>query len=205
MTPFERVHMPSFAGATEWLNSEPLGPADLRGHVVLVNFWTLTCINWLRQEPYVRAWSEAYRDDGLVVIGVHTPEFSFEHDIELVRQATAAREIDYPVALDNDYEVWSAFVTASTEPTAYTLQGNHDVWLDRVGAGEKDIKRCGEDPPPTRLNCWTQQEEQIDERDRTERVWRWHLVQLPLDDLVALAIIGQGEQIVVGPASCRFG
>jgi thiol-disulfide isomerase/thioredoxin len=109
MTLFERVHMPSFAGATEWLNSEPLGPAELEGHVVLVNFWTLTCINWLRQEPYVRAWSQAYRDDGLVVIGVHTPEFSFEHDVELVRKATKQRAIDYPVAVDNDYEVWSAF------------------------------------------------------------------------------------------------
>src|SRR5215218_5449854 len=82
MTVFQRVHMPSLGGATGWLNSEPLGPAELRGHVVLVNFWTLTCINWLRQEPYVRAWSRAYRDDGLLVIGVHTPEFSFEHDIE---------------------------------------------------------------------------------------------------------------------------
>jgi thiol-disulfide isomerase/thioredoxin len=109
MTLFERVHMPSFAGATEWLNSEPLGPAELRGHVVLANFWTLTCINWLRQEPYVRAWSQAYRDDGLIVIGVHTPEFSFEHDVELVRQAMKERAIDYPVAVDNDYEVWSAF------------------------------------------------------------------------------------------------
>ena len=68
--------MPSLGGATEWLNSEPRGPAGLRGHVVLVNFWTLTCINWLRQEPYIRAWSQAYRADGLVVIGVHTPEFS---------------------------------------------------------------------------------------------------------------------------------
>ena len=81
-----------FGGAIEWLNSEPLGPAELRGHVVLVNFWTLTCINWLRQEPYVRAWSRAYRDDGLVVIGVHTPEFSFEHEIELIRAATGARD-----------------------------------------------------------------------------------------------------------------
>ena len=104
-----RVHMPSLDGATGWLNSEPLGPAELRGHVVVVNFWTLTCINWLRQEPYVRAWSQAYRDDGLVVIGVHTPEFAFEHDIEGVRQATKERGIDYPVAADNDYEVWSAF------------------------------------------------------------------------------------------------
>jgi thiol-disulfide isomerase/thioredoxin len=109
MTLVERVHMPSFAGATGWLNSEPLGPAELRGHVVVVNFWTWTCINWLRQEPYVRAWSQAYRDDGLVVIGVHTPEFSFEHDIDGVRRATRERAIDYPVAVDNDYEVWNAF------------------------------------------------------------------------------------------------
>ena len=101
--------MPSLDGATGWLNSEPLGPAGLRGRVVLVDFWTLTCINWLRQEPYVRAWSQAYRDDGLVVIGVHTPEFSFEHEIDRVRQATKERAIDYPVAVDNDYEVWSAF------------------------------------------------------------------------------------------------
>jgi thiol-disulfide isomerase/thioredoxin len=109
MTLFERVRMPSFAGATEWLNSEPLGPAELRGHVVLVNFWTWTCINWLRQEPYVRAWSQAYRDDGLVVIGLHTPEFSFEHDSDGVRREVGVRAIDYPVAVDNDYAIWSAF------------------------------------------------------------------------------------------------
>jgi len=102
-------HLPSFGGATEWLNSAPLSPADLRGHVVLVQFWTLTCINWLRTEPYLRAWSQVYRDDGLIVIGVHTPEFSFEHEMERVRQATAQRAIDYPVALDSDYAVWSAF------------------------------------------------------------------------------------------------
>jgi thiol-disulfide isomerase/thioredoxin len=101
--------MPSLGGATGWLNSEPLGPAELRGQVVLVDFWTLTCINWLRTEPYVRAWSQGYRNDGLVVIGVHTPEFSFEHEIDLVRQATKERGIDYPVAVDNDYEIWSAF------------------------------------------------------------------------------------------------
>jgi thiol-disulfide isomerase/thioredoxin len=109
VTVSEHVHIPSLGGATGWLNSEPLDPAGLRGRVVLVNFWTLTCINWLRQEPYVRAWSQAYRGDGLVVIGVHTPEFSFEHDIEGVRRATEERAIDYPVAQDNDYEVWSAF------------------------------------------------------------------------------------------------
>jgi len=106
---FERSHMPSLGGATEWLNSAPLGPAELRGHVVLVDFWTLTCINWLRTEPYVRAWSQAYRNDGLVVIGVHTPEFSFEQEIDRVRQATTERGIDYPVAVDNDYAIWRAF------------------------------------------------------------------------------------------------
>jgi thiol-disulfide isomerase/thioredoxin len=101
--------MPSLGGATAWLNSEPLDPARLRGHVVLVDFWTFTCINWLRTEPYVRAWSHAYRDDGLIVIGVHTPEFSFEHQIDRVQYATNERGIDYPVALDNDYEIWRAF------------------------------------------------------------------------------------------------
>jgi thiol-disulfide isomerase/thioredoxin len=106
---FEGVRMPSLEGATAWLNSEPLTPQELRGRVVLVDFWTFTCINWLRTEPYVRAWSQAYRDDGLAVIGVHTPEFSFEHELERVRRATKEMAIDYPVALDNDYEVWSAF------------------------------------------------------------------------------------------------
>ena len=104
-----RLHLPSLDGATEWINTEPLGPDQLRGHVVLVDFWTLTCINWLRTEPFVRAWSQTYRDDGLVVIGVHTPEFAFEHEIDRVRLATKERDIDYPVAVDNDYAVWSAF------------------------------------------------------------------------------------------------
>jgi thiol-disulfide isomerase/thioredoxin len=109
MTVFERLGMPGLGGATGWLNSEPLGPAELRGHIVLVDFWTLTCINWLRTEPYIRAWSQVYRDDGLIVIGVHTPEFSFEHDLERVRQAIKDMAIDYPVAADNDYAIWSAF------------------------------------------------------------------------------------------------
>jgi thiol-disulfide isomerase/thioredoxin len=109
MTAYEGTHMPSLDGAAAWLNSEPLGPAKLRGHVVLVDFWTLTCINWLRTEPYIRAWSQAYRNDGLVVVGVHTPEFSFEHRVDLVRRATKQRGIDYPVAVDNDYAIWRAF------------------------------------------------------------------------------------------------
>src|SRR5918992_1937162 len=134
MTVFERLQVPSLGGATGWLNSEPLGPAELRGHVVLVNFWTLTCINWLRQEPYVRAWSQAYRDDGLIVIGVHTPEFSFEHEIERVRQATKERAIDYPVALDNDYGVWRAFDN-NYWPALYFVDGDGVIRDHHFGEG----------------------------------------------------------------------
>jgi hypothetical protein len=105
----ERAHMPSLDRATAWLNCEPLGPAELQDRVVLVDFWTFTCINWLRTEPYVRAWSQAYRHDGLIVVGVHTPEFSFEHEIDGVRRAIDEREIDYHVAVDNDYAIWEAF------------------------------------------------------------------------------------------------
>jgi thiol-disulfide isomerase/thioredoxin len=145
MTQFERVHMPSFAGATEWLNSEPLGPAELEGRVVLVDFWTLTCINWLRTEPYVRAWSQAYRDDGLIVIGVHTPEFSFEHDIDLIRHAIQDRAIDYPVALDNDYEVWDAFANHYW-PALYFIDSESIIRDQHFGEGryeqsERSIQR----------------------------------------------------------------
>jgi thiol-disulfide isomerase/thioredoxin len=129
-----QVHMPSLGGATAWLNSEPLGPAELRGHVVLVNFWTWTCINWLRQEPYVRAWSRAYRDDGLVVIGVHTPEFSFEHDIDGVRHATKERAIDYPVAVDNDYEIWGAFANRYW-PALYFVDADGIIRDQHFGEG----------------------------------------------------------------------
>jgi thiol-disulfide isomerase/thioredoxin len=131
---FDRLHMPSLGRATDWLNSEPLGPAELRGHVVLVNFWTLTCINWLRQEPYVRAWSQAYRDDGLVVIGIHTPEFSFEHEIDRVRQATKERAIDYPVAVDNDYEIWSAFANHYW-PALYFVGADGNIRDHHFGEG----------------------------------------------------------------------
>ena len=106
--PFEG-EMPSFDGATAWLNSPPLSAAGLRGKVVLVDFWTYTCINWLRTLPYVRAWAEKYRKNGLVVIGVHTPEFSFEHDLENVRRAARDMRVEYPIAIDNDYAIWDAF------------------------------------------------------------------------------------------------
>jgi thiol-disulfide isomerase/thioredoxin len=134
MTRFGRVHLPPFEGATAWLNSEPLGPTELRGHVVVVDFWTLTCINWLRTEPYVRAWSQAYRDDGLVVIGVHTPEFSFEHEIEQVRHAVTERAIDYPVAVDNDYAIWNAFDNHYW-PALYFVDPDGIVNDDHFGEG----------------------------------------------------------------------
>jgi thiol-disulfide isomerase/thioredoxin len=101
--------LPSLAGATGWLNSPPLTAAGLRGKVVLVDFWTFTCVNWLRQFPYVRAWAQKYAGQGLVVIGVHTPEFSFEHEPGNVRRAVGELGVTYPVATDNDYAVWRAF------------------------------------------------------------------------------------------------
>jgi thiol-disulfide isomerase/thioredoxin len=134
MTVSPDVHLPSLVGATAWLNSEPLGPAELRGRVVLVNFWTWTCINWLRQEPYVRAWSQAYGSDGLLVIGVHTPEFSFEHEIDGVRRAIEERAIDYPVAVDNDYAIWSAFANRYW-PALYFVDADGIIRDEHFGEG----------------------------------------------------------------------
>jgi thiol-disulfide isomerase/thioredoxin len=100
---------PSLDGATEWLNSEPLNPAGLRGRVVLVEFGTFTCINWLRTLPHVRAWANRYREQGLVVVVVQTPEFQVEHNVEDVRRAMTDLRVDFPIAIDNDYAIWNAF------------------------------------------------------------------------------------------------
>jgi len=104
-----RGDIPSLGGAREWLNSPRLTPAGLRGKVVLIDFWTYTCINWRRTLPYVRAWAEKYKDHGLVVIGVHTPEFGFEKALDNVHRAVTEFEIHYPVAVDSDYVIWRAF------------------------------------------------------------------------------------------------
>ncbi len=101
--------LPSLGGATAWLNSPPLAAAGLRGKVVLIDFWTYTCINWLRTLPYIRAWAKKYQEHGVVVIGVHTPEFPFEHGLENVRRAAKDMRVSYPIAIDNDYAIWSAF------------------------------------------------------------------------------------------------
>jgi thiol-disulfide isomerase/thioredoxin len=103
------AELASLERATEWLNSPPLTASALRGKVVLVDFWTYTCINWLRTLPYVRAWSEKYKNQGLVVIGVHTPEFEFEKNIDNVRRSVKDMRVDYPVAVDSGYVIWRAF------------------------------------------------------------------------------------------------
>jgi hypothetical protein len=100
---------PSLDGATTWLNSAPLTPADLDGHVVAYDFWTYTCVNWLRTLPYIRAWADRYREYGLIVVGIHTPEFSFEHELAHVQEAVGIHAIGYPVVVDNDYSIWRAF------------------------------------------------------------------------------------------------
>jgi len=117
-----------------WINSAPLKAADLNGKVVLVEFWTYSCINWRRQLPYVRTWADRYRDQGLVVIGVHTPEFAFERDPANVRDAVREMNIPYPVAIDSDYRIWNAFGNAY-RPALYFIDGKGRVRHQAFGEG----------------------------------------------------------------------
>ena len=138
MSLFAKLHaetrLPGFDGATGWLNSEPLTPEGLRGKVVLVDFWTYTCINWLRTLGYVRAWHEKYRDQGLVVIGVHTPEFPFEADPENVRWAAEYERVEYPIALDPDFAVWRAF-SNNYWPAVYIADAEGRIRHTHFGEG----------------------------------------------------------------------
>jgi thiol-disulfide isomerase/thioredoxin len=127
--------LPSLGSATEWLNSQPLTAAGLRGKVVLIDFWTYTCINWLRSLPYVRAWAEKYKDRGLVVIGVHAPEFAFEKNIDNVRRAAKAMRVDYPIAIDNDYAIWRAFKNEYW-PALYFVDAQGRIRHHHFGEGE---------------------------------------------------------------------
>jgi thiol-disulfide isomerase/thioredoxin len=129
--------LPSLSGATEWLNSPPLTPAGLGGKVVLVDFWTYTCVNWLRTLPYVRAWDKKYRDQGLVVIGAHTPEFPFEKDIDNVRWAVKEMDVNYPIAVDSDYGVWRAFDN-NYWPAVYVADVNGRIRYHHFGEGAYD-------------------------------------------------------------------
>ena len=128
-------HLPSFDGATGWLNSEPLAPAGLLGRVVLVDFWTYTCINWLRTLPYVRAWATKYAEQGLTVIGVHTPEFVFEHDVDNVVEQASAMQVSYAIALDNQYGVWRAFANHFW-PAIYLADAEGRIRYHHFGEGE---------------------------------------------------------------------
>jgi len=109
MTDRDRSPLSAINAASVWLNSEPLTDAELRGRVVLVDFWTYSCVNWLRTLPYIRAWHERYSDRGLVVVGVHAPEFGFEHDLDNVRRAVGQLDVGYPVVIDNDFTIWRSF------------------------------------------------------------------------------------------------
>jgi thiol-disulfide isomerase/thioredoxin len=127
-------HLPGFDGATGWLNSPALTAADVDGKVVLVDFWTYTCINWLRTLSYVRAWAEKYHDRGLVTVGVHTPEFPFEHDVDNIGQAVKDMGIEYPVAVDSDYRVWRAF-SNHYWPAVYLADAQGNIRHHQFGEG----------------------------------------------------------------------
>jgi len=127
--------LPSFGGANDWINSPPLTPAALRGKVVVVDFWTYTCVNWLRTLPYVRAWAAKYRNRGLVVVGVHTPEFSVEKDLANVRRAAQEMRVDYPIAVDSDYAIWRAFNNAYW-PALYIVDAQGRIRFHHFGEGE---------------------------------------------------------------------
>src|SRR5215510_1299429 len=129
-----QAELASLERASEWLNSPPLKAADLRGKIVLVDFWTYTCINWLRTLPYVRAWAEKYRDKGLVVIGVHAPEFSFEKNLANVRWAVKDMRVDYPVAVDNEHVIWRAFGNQYW-PAQYFIDAQGRVRHQHFGEG----------------------------------------------------------------------
>jgi cytochrome c biogenesis protein CcdA/thiol-disulfide isomerase/thioredoxin len=126
---------PSLDGAQQWLNSDPLTMEGLKGKVVLIDFWTYSCINCLRAIPYVRAWAEKYRDHGLVVVGVHAPEFAFERNVDNVKKAIATLGIRYPVAIDNDYKIWRAF-NNEYWPAHYFIDANGKVRHHHFGEGD---------------------------------------------------------------------
>ena len=125
----------SLANATTWLNSAPLTAARLRGKIVLIDVWTYTCINWLRTLPYVRAWHRKYQSSGLVVIGVHAPEFTFEHDLNNVRRAIRELDVEYPVAVDNAFLIWRAFNNRYW-PSLYLIDARGRIRYSHFGEGE---------------------------------------------------------------------
>ena len=128
---------PPLSGATGWLNSPPLTPRSLRGSVVLVNFWTFSCINSIRVLPYLRAWAAKYKNQGLVVIGVQAPEFEFEKTVDNVRRAVKDRMIDYSIAIDNDLAIWRAFGNQYW-PALYSVDARGQIRHHQFGEGDYD-------------------------------------------------------------------
>jgi thiol-disulfide isomerase/thioredoxin len=135
VTPTRTSELASLSSATEWINSPPLTAEGLQGRVVLVQFWTYSCINWIRTLPYVRAWDQKYRDRGLVVIGVHAPEFEFERQLANARWGAEHFGVDYPVAVDNDFAIWRAFGNQYW-PALYLIDGQGRVRYRHFGEGE---------------------------------------------------------------------
>lgn len=129
--------LPDLTGAVSWINSPPLTVESLRGKVVLIDFWTYSCINCLRALPYVKAWADKYKDAGLVVIGVHTPEFAFEKELSNVEKAVHDLKVDYPVAVDSDYKIWQAF-NNQYWPAHYFIDGKGRIRYHHFGEGEYD-------------------------------------------------------------------
>jgi thiol-disulfide isomerase/thioredoxin len=129
--------MPSLGGATGWLNSQPLTTAGLRGKVVLIDFWTYTCINWLRTLPYVRAWAEKYQNQGLAVTGIHSPEFAFEKNLDNVRRAPKDQKVTYPIAIDSEHAIWRAFKNEYW-PALYFVDAQGRIRHHQFGEGEYD-------------------------------------------------------------------
>jgi thiol-disulfide isomerase/thioredoxin len=134
-TPTRTSELDSLRHATEWINSPPLTAEGLRGKVVLVQFWTYSCVNWIRTLPYARAWAEKYRDQELVVIGVHSPEFGFEHQLANVRRASGSLRVGYPVAMDNDFAIWRAFDNQYW-PALYLIDGKGRIRYRHFGEGD---------------------------------------------------------------------
>ena len=142
MTDVRHTQLAALDGASVWLNSEPLTAEGLRGRVVLVDFWTYSCVNWLRTLPYVSAWHERYRDRGLVVVGPHAPEFGFEHDLDNVRHAVDELDVLYPVVIDNDFAIWRAFDNHYW-PAAYLVDGDGRLAFHHFGEGAyEEIERA---------------------------------------------------------------
>jgi thiol-disulfide isomerase/thioredoxin len=169
--------LPGFDGATGWLNSPPLTAADVEGKVVLVDFWTYTCINWLRTLAYVRAWAEKYDDRGLVTVGVHTPEFPFEHDVDDVRHAAEGMRIEYPVAIDSDYGSGARSATTTGLPCTSPTRADRSGTTNSARVGTKSANGsfsgcCARPGSTASVTLWPPSPPAVSRLKPIGRTWR---------------------------------